>query len=521
MNILFSTQTEGIKLFYSLLEQLRQDIDITTAGFYVAHRMSFERFAAEHPDIQSNYSIVKEWEIVRAAKTVVPDMEKINRCEREIGDPTLWNALVCDRRMYMGRRCKQRQDYTPLFSHEQMLCILHVTIEKIEQLFREVKPDVVLSLDPVTFGDYFLYLFARARGIPTLFFRATKIKNYIELSDCVYGASNHVRSLVKNRASMSEEDEYEQKAREYILEAKNNHIRYEGMILNPTCELNTQHASQNILSSIGAVMKDCYSHSVRYRSDHHQPGIITPLVYSKLITPLKRVDFNMRFRRAFVSPESLSTVRYAFYPLQSEPEIATLIWARPFMNQIETIRTIALSLPVGMKLVVKEHPRALGYRTHNYYHKLLEIPNVLLAHPHSEVRPFIEQSELVISLSTFVAFEAVLYHKPSIMLGGPRPFCQMLPESMIRFMPNLYELGAAIIDIQKQYNYDQKSLENYIAATMQGSVAVDYYTILLHKQKRFSESKHESYKDEIKKLVSYTVQRIHDVINTNTSEESV
>ena len=50
-------------------------------------------------------------------------------------------------------------------------------------------------------------------------------------------------------------------------------------------------------------------------------------------------------------------------PKQKEPEVTLLVWGRPYINQIEVARKFARCLPVGMKLVVKEHPAAVGYRT--------------------------------------------------------------------------------------------------------------------------------------------------------------
>ena len=58
-----------------------------------------------------------------------------------------------------------------------------------------------------------------------------------------------------------------------------------------------------------------------------------------------------------------------------------MVYGRAWMNQIEAIRNIARNLPVGMKLLVKEHPAALGYRSVSFYKKVTAIPNVLLVSP--------------------------------------------------------------------------------------------------------------------------------------------
>lgn len=250
---------------------------------------------------------------------------------------------------------------------------------------------------------------------------------------------------------------------------------------------------------------------LRYRKDIYIPGIWMPFIYKEFITPFKAKLYDWQYVRHYVSENQLDSIEFAFYPLQSEPEIASLIWGKSYMNQIETIRNIARSVPVGMKLLVKEHPRALGYRSSGYYKKILEIPNVLLIHPDQEVRPIIKKAKIVITIAGFVAFEAVIHRIPSIMLGGPRPFC-ILPSSMIRYVNSVNDLAFEIADLMKNYEYKEKPLIHYIAATMKGSVAVDYFATLLGKKGRYGDTGADKFDEEIEKMSAYTINRIKEVL---------
>jgi len=442
-----------------------------------------------------------------------PNLDNIRSYEKTIGNPTLWEPIICDRRVYLGKNCKVKQDYRPRYSHEEMLSILEVALERLEQLFDDVRPDIVLSLDPVTFGDYLLYLFCRARDIPMLFFRTTKIKNYIELNDGVFGCSGHIHKLFQEYEKKdAQEDEYIRQAEAYLAGVEKEDVRYEGMILIPS-ERKKGRTRERLVRSFVRGLRTESEYLLKYRKDHSIPGLLQPFLYRKLISPLKARVHDWRYSKHYVSQDELDTMNFAFYPLQSEPEISSLIWGKSYMNHIETLRNIARSLPVGMKLLVKEHPRALGYRSLGYYRKILEIPNVLLAYPDQEVKPIIQKAKVVISVATFVAFEAVIKHVPSIMLGGPRPFC-ILPDSMIRYVHSVNDLAAEIADLTENYEYKEGPLIHYIAATMRGSVSVDYFTVLLKKRDRYGDKGVDRFDEEIEKLAEYTVNRINECLSS-------
>jgi hypothetical protein len=519
MNILFSTQSVGLKIFYHLLDEIKEPLKIDKVGFYTTQSMYYSQFVKQHPDLESNYTVVKEWQIVGESRKLKPNLDKIRAYEKAIGNPTLWEPIICDRRVYLGRLCKVKQDYRPSFSHEQMLSILHVALEQLEQLLDKVKPDIVLSLDPVTLGDYILYLFCRARNIPMFFLRTTKIENFIEFNEGIFGCSAHIYKTYEEYESLSVEDQWIKQAEEYLQIASKKDVRYEGMIFIPS-KRKTQKPKTSFIKSLVKSLKTEITYLLKYRNDHSIPSMFTSLVYKKFISPFKAKIHNWRYSKYYVSQDQLDSVDFAFYPLQSEPEISSLIWGKSYMNHIETARNVARSLPVGMKLLVKEHPRALGYRSFSYYKKLLDIPNVLLAHPDQEVRTIIQKSQVVISLATFVGFEAVILQKPSLMLGGPRPF-SILPDSMVRYVHSMNDLASEIADLVENYEYKERPLINYIASTMKGSVAIDYFTTLLKKKGRHGDSRIDNFDEEIKKLAIYTTNRIIESLNANKQMSSV
>jgi hypothetical protein len=519
INILFTAQSVGLDIFHRILLEISQRLEIDKVGFYVAQSMYYSRFLKKHPGLESDCKIVKEWQIVEEARKASADSDIIRAYEKEIGNPTLWEPLVCDRRVYLGRQCKVKQDYRPSFSHDMMLSILQVAMKKLEKLLDEVSPDVVLSLDPVTFGDYLLYLFCTSRNIPMLFLRTTKIRNYVEFNEGIFGCSPHIQKVFDQYESGSASDQWLEQAVEYLRQAQNEDIRYEGMILIPS-KRSKKKLKNNPLNAVAKAVKAETEYLVRHRRDHCIPGILWPFIYRKFVSPLKAKTQHFRYSKHYIGQNRLDSIDFAFYPLQSEPEISSLVWGKSYMNHIETIRNVARSLPVGMKLVVKEHPRALGYRSGGYYGKILQIPNVLFAEPDQEVTHLIRKSKIVIAIATFVAFEAVVQRVPSVMLGGPRPFT-ILPDSMIRYVHSMNDLAAEIGDLMENYEYKESSLVNYIAATMKGSVPVDYFTVLLKKKERYGDQGIDRFDEEIEKLAKYAISRITECLSGKREESCV
>jgi hypothetical protein len=516
MNIVFTAQTSGIKIFYHLLDKIKGDLDVGKTGCLVSHSMFYRRFLKKHPEFETDHVVVKEWELVELARKVRPDLEKIRDYEEAVGNPTLWEPLICDRRIYLGKQASVKQDYCPSFTHEQMLSVLQVAMEELERLLDRLEPEIVLSLDPVTFGDYILFLLAQTRDIPMLFFRTSKIENYLTLHEGVFGCSPHIYDLFQEYEENGSCDQWIAEAREYLERSRGENIRYEGMILAPS-ERKKRGLKKKPVSLLRGLRTEI-EYLLQCRNDIDIPGIWKPYIYREFVAPFKARLFNWKYSRHYILASQLDSFGFAFFPLQSEPEISSLIWGKSYMNQIETIRNIARSLPVGMKLLVKEHPRALGYRSSGYYKKILEIPNVLMVDPDLEVQLIIKDSEIVITIATFVSLEAIIHKKPTIMLGGPRPFA-ILPDSMIRFVNSTNDLAAEIADLMRNYEYKENPLIHYIAATMRGSVAVDYFTTLLRKKGRYGDSGQDEYDEEIAKMAVYTTHRIKEVLCESSTKD--
>jgi len=108
---------------------------------------------------------------------------------------------------------------------------------------------------------------------------------------------------------------------------------------------------------------------------------------------------------------------YAFYPLHYQPEATTLVHGSYFENQLETVRNLSRSLPIGWELVVKEHFYMRGLRGLGFYRRLRELPNVRLVPFSLPTNELLARAEVTAVIASTCGLEAALIGRPVVMFG--------------------------------------------------------------------------------------------------------
>ncbi len=507
MNILFLTQSRSLAVFYDVMSCLKESGRMSGAGFYIADSSFYNTFKKKRPDIDSGeYVLLKEWDILKQSAKCSPDIGLLKEYEERYGDPVLWNALLADRRIYLGESTTIEQDYRSRFSHESMLAILQISINQIEELFDYVRPDVVCGFICVTIGEYLAYLIARERNIPFFNLRPTRIKNYFYAGESVHEPSPALENTYGTLLNGGITEDVKQEASQYIQGVLDTHAMYEGV--TPTGGVVSKSGpgmfskSISVAMSIGTRVKRYCDYNIgELQHDNHYINDIRDIYIKRIKKPVRIKYTDYSIRNQYIGEHELGSTRYAFYPLHKEPEVTLLVYGRSFMNQIEVIRNIARSLPVGMKLIAKEHPASKGYRPLSYYKKILDIPNVLLSASEMQSRVLVQNAELVTIISGSVGLEALMMKKPVLHFGNV-PF-SMLPDSMIRHATQPDNLATEINDLLSNYFYNEKSMIAYISAVMKMSVPVNFYTVLLGRSGVYAPDSNATYNEEIKRLADY------------------
>ena len=483
MNCLYLTQSASLPMFHQLDGQLRQHVSTGRRGFYVCDRRQFDAYLQCCPNlVEGDTRFVREWEVVRQGLHRTPDRERIAAHEKRLGDPSLWSALLADRRLYQGRLAFLRQDYPSPYTHKQLLGILEENLDQFQRLFDEVKPDVVFSFICVTLGNYLGYLFAREQGIPFLNLRSTRVENYVTWATDVFEPSTIIRAAYHSVSAPSPEALRQAKA--FVAAAQSQHLKYEGVLPVSDRPPRTRVFRRNILRSGADLLQNAGHQLVRRDFDpSYYRNPIRVAFVQQVSNRLRAWRMNRFLRGHWVDLAAPGVGPFAFFPLHTEPEVSLLVQGRGFLNQIEVIRSLASSLPVGWQLLVKEHPASVGKRPIGYYRKLLAIPNVRLVRTSCKSNTLIAHASLVVVISGTIGFEAIVQGKPVAVLGNT-PF-EFLPAGMVRRLTSPHRYAEEIGELLAQYSFDSSAVERYVAATISCSVRANLYSALLAREGGF------------------------------------
>jgi hypothetical protein len=429
--------------------------------------------------------------------------------------PGLFGAIVADRRLIMGPNCSFSQDYRRRFTDAELLRILQNGCEAMEKLFDALKPDLVVGFVCVSILEYLAFLFARARAIRYLNLRTTRIGNRVLLADSHRDpAPEAARALLAGPAC----PEADAVARDWIATARAEHARYEGVTAPSVRPVqNFGFAGRRLTAPFRFLNRLRDYHVSGAADDNHAPGLIVPALYKAIVNPMRARLCDRLLRSRYVTADRLAGLRYAVFPLHTEPEISLLLYGRPLVNQIELLRAIAVSLPADMVLLVKEHPWMIGKRSRGAYRKMLDIPRVRLVSPALTVRTLIEHAALVCVHTGSSWLEAAVLRKPVLALGPVMG--ELLPDVMVRRCRDLTRLPETIASLLNEQRHDEAALHQLVAAIASCSIPANLYTGLLGRPAYTPSA--SAREDDIDRLADFVLRRAaeppaHDAIPGGT-----
>src|SRR5262245_81021 len=515
INALFLTQAASLRPFADVRNAMAARGELGRAGFYVADSSYYADYRRAHPDFETSSDVVKEWEILGRARNVQPDRARIAELERRYGE-TLWNAVVSDRRLYLGVNAVREQDDATRYSHDELLSILLTAADALEGLFDRVQPDMVAGFICVTVGEYLSYLIARHRGVPFINIRTTRIKSYFYGGEDVFEPSESLDRAYRRVRAGGVPERTLPVVRDILQKVRASHAMYEGAVPLPQQGADSapvhveSRAPERPPQRLKRIVQETWDYSFGpLAADNHRSPRLAVHWFNRVKKPWRIRSTAFALQRRYVRDLSALGERgYAFFPLHKEPEVTMLVYSRPWLNQIDVIRNTARSLPAGMTLLVKEHPVAVGYRPLSYYRKILEIPNVALAAPDLTSRDVLRHAKLVAIISGSIGLEAIMLGIPVVALGNV-PFA-FLPDSMIRTVKNPHDMHRDFADLLNGHSHDEAALEAFVATVVSNSVAVDFYSVLLRRRGVYRpqpDSGGNDYASQIERLTDYLIGR--------------
>ena len=176
---------------------------------------------------------------------------------------------------------------------------------------------------------------------------------------------------------------------------------------------------------------------------------------------------------------SLDQVRfpYVFFPLHVEPELSLLVFAPEHANQIELCRRVAISLPRGVRLLVKEHPAMVRVRPRRFYEDLAGLVNVEVVHSSVPSRDIFcdDRCRGVLVVSSTVGFEAALSGRAVVMLG-PADYHVLPAVRRVSSLEEAIEALRALCDGKVPSSVQEVDAANiaYLCALLENGFSLDY-----------------------------------------------
>jgi hypothetical protein len=374
-------------------------------------------------------------------------------------------------------------------SYDRSINLVNQVYQFFEFIFKEEKPDVIISEPPSDLFDEIAYYFSRKNNKPYLGFIASRFNRRIDIYDLETDCSKFKKTFDNLKITDIKKQEKEfsddfvvnfishKQLPPYVLASK---IHFSQMEL-------VNHYWRRIRERGKPILKYFASRSKYKNFDYEGEAVSRRSPFAFLIAQRKKFRIFLQ-KRLFKNPGDES---FFVFPLHFQPEASTLVQATYYVNQLNTIKNIAFSLPLPYKLYVKEHPGAVGTRQSGFYRELKKTPNVVLISPASNVEELIKKSAGVITLTSTLGLEAAFSGKTVYVLGdifyAYHPCCRKvinfsdlknkLQEDILKRADNINLKELKEINARFIISYFKNTVEGNIAEASTSNDSNDYQKI--------------------------------------------
>jgi len=400
------------------------------------------------------------------------DAGYLNWLEKEYGLPNLWPYLYIDRILMNGQFIREYPYDRPALSHEEMMRAMQIAAKEIISFLKTEKPDFLVMSVVSSLGSMLLYHIAKKEGVKTFIIRPSRLSSDYYIASENYTGFSWAEKIFAELQSEKRVSPKKQEATSILEKFRNRPAPFIKDFHPSEKSINKLKqfgflSPQKLISNIRWFIKLNLTYFLKRKRDYTDE-----IPWYSIWDKIKRKCRKIRGYNSLYSKPDFSE-KFAFYPLQLQPEISTMLLAPLYTDQITNIRHIARSLPIEFKLYVKEHFNMFGFRPRSFYKELLKIPNVKLIDPAVPGFNLIQNAKLILVLTATTGWEAIFLKKPVITFG--EIFYNAL--SMVKRCHSFEELPYAVRDRLENFKHNEEELVNFISAMLEDSVHVDIYTL--------------------------------------------
>ena len=394
---------------------------------------------------------------------------------RELGITGIWPLVQAVRSFVKCYKDKFMYGFKQNVGDEKIVLIIKAWYKLVRRVFDEFSPDVILTPNFVSLIHIMLNLYADKHGVPILAITDSKIPGH----DMIVYDYLDSRGPVFDRFF-----ELQAGAKSERLEEAKSAIGQLRQKLRQPSPPKTHNGPPLVKETLILGLKIAQSCARMVR----QKGRLKQLVQTDAASPRLLIrDFlaakTNRWNAGRIEYDDIGSVgRFAYFPLQVQPEMQVDVFAPQFNNLIEMARLSAMALPGDMTLVVKDHPvmAVEGLRCRSYLEKVARTPNVKLVHYNTPTATILERAEMVISPNSTTLVEAAFFNTPCIQFGEL---------GSTQLFPNIFKhtdfttLGEKISEVLamdfSSPEYDAQ-IENYVCAVLEKGTSLPHAHIWYH-----------------------------------------
>ncbi len=456
---------------HSMASQIKKDFPETEFCGFVQTRQTYEFLTKEQKDFTYT-SLLLEEDIHKKLFTEKIDLDYLKWLEKEYGIPNLWPYLYIDRVLMNGQLVREYPYNKAMLSHEDMMRRVQVTAKEIIAFLDREKPEAVVFSVIGALGSRLLYEIAQRRGIKTINLEVSRIKNGMSFTDN-YKTFTWVKKLFEE-IQAGRKSERREEAINFLREFRD---KPEPFYAPAAPSYNNQAyrrshlrflAPKHLLFSIPWYTNTFLNDLKRVKNNDYSDIFIWWTMWDKFKRKVRGLIGYTDLYSPVVEGED-----FAFYPLHFDPEMTTMLYAPYYTDQIQVIKAAARSLPLRMKLYVKDHPAMTSYRTRSYYKELVKIPNVKLINSAVNGHDLARTAKLTITITGTAGWESILFKKPVIVFGDI--YFMNIPG--VKRCHGWEELPYLVKEQLEEWKHDEETLVNYLSALLEDSVPVDYLNL--------------------------------------------
>lgn len=451
MKLYFRFDLEYTYHCHAMATWLKRDRGMRDEDFrgMVAGRLYHHFLTSIQRDIRYPYLSTYQ-DLMWRAQTEPPDHEFLARMERELGVDTLWRLVDADRSIQH-------------FTYDQALSAMTIFLKYFWAELTEHRPDAVVSFVSANLSALACYFIARRLGIPYLEFQTARLYRRALVSTEPFNEFPLIVDRYREYlAGRGDSGPFEQ-ARSYVEAFRSAPWAPDGVLR--ARQITGKSMSLHPRRLIGWLRVNYWWYFGHYRKD------IATDPPMKMARDVVRANLSLRtLRRPGAFERDLpSGEPYAYFPLHFQPEMTTMVLAPFWQDQPSLIENVARSLPLGVRLYVKEHVPMLGLRPLGYYERLRRIPNVRLVDPYCSSLALTRGAAVVLTLTGTAGFEAVLLGRPVVTFG--RIFYNAL--DAVQKCRSVEDLPGIIRSCLAERPSDDAQLHAFVAALIEGSFEFD------------------------------------------------